>query len=342
LRRGISTTLVSCWLVACGATVPSAPGEPAPPGETPAAPPASTTPGTPPPPTSPPTPPPGAVTAKSCFQNLAGKIAGPDYDQFAPTIAADCSGTHHQNIQGVEKLVFLGDSVTAGTPPTPSSQYYSALVTAEMRSRFGDALEVTSCAQWGATTQDFAQGKNELSACFPQGIEPKKTLVVMTIGGNDISGWRKARPSTQQAIAEADATAARLRSTIDWLKDPTHFPNGSFVTFANVYEYTDTSGDLGSCPAAALGGVTGTWPEGAPAVVHLQEQFMKVAVDTKTDMIFLLEHFCGHGYKRGDSSLQCYRGPNAELWFDLTCIHPTPAGHAEVAKLFDSVIRGGI
>ena len=65
---------------------------------------------------------------------------------------------------------------------------------------------------------------------------------------------------------------------------------------------------------------------------------MKAAVDSRSDLVFLFETFCGHGYKRDDPTLQCYRGPNTDLWFDLTCIHPNPTGHAQIAKLFEEVI----
>src|SRR5262249_36530927 len=124
------------------------------------------------------------------------------------------------------------------------------------------------------------------------------------------------------------------------LKDPAHFPNGSYVLFSNVYEYTDTSGDLLSCPAASLAGFHANYPQGAPAIVHFQEQIMKVAVDTKSGMRVLLEHFFDNGYKRDDPTLQCYRGPNTELWFDLTCIHPPPTGHQQIADLFGKIIDG--
>jgi hypothetical protein len=162
----------------------------------------------------------------------------------------------------------------------------------------------------------------------------------MTMGGNDIAPWAKNKLSTADAMVQADAAADRLRAAIDWLHAPGRFPNGVYVVFANVYEYTDTSGDLASCPAASFSGMSGTWPEGGPAIVHFQERFMEIATATKTDMMFLLEHFCGHGYHRGDASLQCYRGPGAELWFDFTCIHPTPKGHEQIANLFLQVIDG--
>jgi hypothetical protein len=55
-------------------------------------------------------------------------------------------------------------------------------------------------------------------------------------------------------------------------------------------------------------------------------------------MIFLLENFCGHGFHAGEPENECYRGPDAETWFDLTCIHPNPTGHAALADLFFQTI----
>ena len=59
--------------------------------------------------------------------------------------------------------------------------------------------------------------------------------------------------------------------------------------------------------------------------------------DTGSDMLFLLESFCGHGYNRADPSARCHN-PTGELWFDLTCIHPNPAGHTAIAEMFEAVV----
>jgi lysophospholipase L1-like esterase len=279
------------------------------------------------------------VRPAACFASLAGPVAGPDYDQFHPIIHPSCAGTHHQDIEKVERLVFLGDSVAEGTPPTLPWQYFRSLVAAHVTSKFG-AVEVSDCAKWGAKMDDLLQGGLQIPTCFPNAVEPKRTLVVMVMGGNDISTWAKDQLDPQAATAQADISAGLLRDAVHWLKDPQRFPNGSYVIFSNVYEYTDTSGDLLSCPAASLAGFKQNWPQGAPAIKHYEEQFMQVAVETKSDMLFLLEHFCGHGYKRDDPSLQCYRGPNTPLWFDLTCIHPNPEGHQQIADLFGTIIDG--
>jgi hypothetical protein len=302
----------------------------------------SETPTTPAPnPTTPaPNPAPPAVTAKECFKDLAGSIPGPDYDKFNPTIAKNCAGTAHQTIAGVQKVVFLGDSVTVGTPPTAPNDFYRNRLEGLMKAKFGATTEFASCAKWGARIDDLLEGGKQIEQCFPGGVENKKTLVVMTNGGNDIHAWAKGKMSTAEATAKADEAIVLLKTALEWLKSPAHFPNGSFVVFSNVYEYTDSSGDLSSCPTAQLAGMSGTWPEGAPAIVHFEEEFMHTAVQTKTDMMFLFEHFCGHGYKRNDTNLQCYRGANAPLWFDATCIHPNPDGHDQIAKQFAKVIDG--
>lgn len=288
---------------------------------------------------------PNHATVAECFTDLVGSVAAPDYDRFAPKMGSHCAGTQHQRITGVQKVVFLGDSITSGTPPTPASKYYRQLVVEGLRQRFGPNLAVADCSAWGKRigqlrTEPGSSQPGQIEQCFPSGIETKKTLIVMTMGANDVSAWAKDQIDAQSATAQADIVGAKLGEALAWLKAPAHFPNGSYVVFGNTYEYTDTSGDLLSCPAAGLSGFTASWAQGTPAVLHLQELFMQHAVATGTDLLFLLENFCGHGYRRGDPNLQCFRGPNAELWFDLTCYHPNEAGHAKLAEYVLRVVDG--
>jgi len=278
----------------------------------------------------------GGSTGPDCFTDHHWPVA-PDYAQFGPVIADHCQGTDHQTIEGIEKLVFLGDSVTEGTPPTPVAQYYRNLL-ADHLSQVYPGLEVTECAEWGARVRDLLGGSQQIPSCFP-GPEPKRTLVVMTMGGNDIMAWAEGHLPYEQAMVEADEIAADLQAALEWFyDDPSKFPAGVFVVFANPYEFTDGTAELGSCPGAAVIGLSDNYMEGAAAVAHLQEQYMRVAVETGTDLVFALEAFCGHGFMR-DTINACYVGPNAELWFDLTCIHPNPTGHAAMADLFRTVIE---
>ena len=73
------------------------------------------------------------------------------------------------------------------------------------------------------------------------------------------------------------------------------------------------------------------------ALIKMREGYMKIAVDTKSDMTFLGELFCGHGYKFNYEPGQCYMAGSSN-WFDISCIHPTPQGHGQVADQFFAAI----
>ncbi|MEW5849887.1 MAG: SGNH/GDSL hydrolase family protein [Myxococcota bacterium] len=304
--------------------------------------------------------------AQRCFADIARDPSepGPDYDQFNPVIGSHCNGTNHQDIQGVERVVFLGDSVTVGTPPTASGDYYRARLADMLAERFNlDAPsaawkmsnplsgvsgvmfsgDFASCAKWGARTDDLFRDNSQIADCFPTEERNKKTLVVFTIGGNDIAALTKdhAHSPYNEAYADVQEFVSLMRDAVTALKDPAQFPGGVYVMFGNMFEFTDGTGDVGSCPAASAAGFTEPWdhPEDlASLVIWANEQFLKMAVDTGSDMIFMLEHFCGHGFNNEDPENRCYRGPNTPRWFDLTCIHPNPDGHDQIANMFMSLV----
>ncbi|WP_096334407.1 SGNH/GDSL hydrolase family protein [Nannocystis exedens] len=289
-----------------------------------------------------------------------------DYDQFDPVIGSHCKGTNHQDITDIERVVFLGDSVTVGTPPALGDDYYRSKLADVLVDRFGltppnalwkqanpidgvalvkESGDFVSCSKWGARTDDFLPPGNQVDDCFPPDMFDKRTLVITTMGGNDIAAIAKDGANgtpLDEVKANAAEAADLLRQTAHWfVDDPQKFPNGVFLVFANVYEFTDGTADLMACPAAGLGGFDKPWENPAELIdvmIGFNEQFMSVAVETGTDMIFMLENFCGHGFKAGDPSAPCYRGPNQQNWFDLTCIHPTAQGHSVIADLFTAVI----
>ncbi|MSP63821.1 MAG: hypothetical protein EXR72_26440 [Myxococcales bacterium] len=287
-----------------------------------------------------------AKPVKSCFMGLGGNGPVPDYDQFHPTLGTHCEGTNHQAIQGVQKVVFLGDSVTVGTPPYLPSQYYRTLLGNAVAKKYNlnALLDVSSCAAWGARTDDLLLPPNEqIKKCLKAG-EKKKTLVVMTVGGNDFNNIvKKGQGGTplKPLLMQADEMINYLRDAIKYLQDPKVFPGGVYIVFANVYEFTDGTGDALSCPSAALAGYMNVpWPDGPKVFIYLDEQMVKLAVETKTDIVFMEELFCGHGFRRDDKAAPCYRGPGQDLWYDpLTCIHPNDKGHKALASFFLDVIN---
>jgi lysophospholipase L1-like esterase len=307
------------------------------------------------------------LTVAECYADefVTPLVGGPDYDQYQPIVGSHCMGTNHQDIQAVERVVFLGDSVTVGTPPTLSADYYRSQLADALASHFGIAAPgplwkaadvfngqslmqssgaFASCAKWGARTDDLLQDSSQIADCFPQGELAKTTLVVITVGGNDLSNLTQGAidGKTQQELWDQTSAFVELnRQAIEWFYEPGRFPNGVFVVFANMYEFTDGTGDVESCDVSGLAGFDEPIPapdELAQMVIWANEQYLKIAVDYGADMIFLLEDFCGHGFNAGDPAAPCYRGAGAETWFDLTCIHPNPTGHDHLTDMFMAVV----
>jgi lysophospholipase L1-like esterase len=314
----------------------------------------------------------GPLTAAQCFTAEfpnAPVGLGPNYDQFDPVIGSHCKGTNMQDIKGVQRVVFLGDSITVGTPPTDlnPSAVYRAILAQKLATLFnltppglgwggadvinGVALpaesgDFVSCAKWGARTDDLMKDNTQVEDCIPPDKRNLHHLVIMTMGGNDIDAITKDGGGTTPAKtipelwADAQSFVDLLRQAVTWMKDPNNVPGGVDVVFSNNYEFTDGTGDVSSCPSTSIAGIQPWTDKQAQVdlVVWTEEQYLKIAVDTHSDMIFMLESFCGHGYKRDDPTSPCYRGPNQPLWFDLTCIHPNGEGHSALADLFYQTI----
>ena len=283
----------------------------------------------------------GASIYENCFADINPIEAGfPVYENFGLNPGHHCQGSDHQNITGVEKLVFLGDSITAGTPPTPADEIWRARFTEAMKARFGDGLEVADCSEFGARTDDYLP--DQIPRCFP-GPEPKRTLIVSTMGGNDLFAAAQAFTGgrgLEAALAVLDRAVDYQREALRSLRETEaeRFPAGLFVITSNVYEFTDTTGNLSACPLADQLGFGGQAREVTFATGYVNARFAEVAVETGTDLVFMGEAFCGHGFQAEDPSLPCYRGAGAEPYFDLTCIHPTPAGHAALSDMFTAVV----
>jgi lysophospholipase L1-like esterase len=283
-----------------------------------------------------------ATLRENCWPDLGDSSQSfPDYDQFGMVAGHHCSGTNHQDINGIEKVVFLGDSITAGTPPTPESQIYRAVLAEALKAEFGADLEVADCSAFGARTDDYLP--TQIPECFP-GIEPKRTLVISTMGGNDTFAAAQEVLETGDplaALAVLDRAIDYQRQTLQWFQDEqaTRFPAGVFVITGNVYEFTDATGDMSSCPLADQLGFGGTIPELRAGYIYINEAFVRLSVEFGRDSIFMLEAFCGHGFHAGEPDNECYRGPDATTWFDATCIHPNPEGHAAIAQMFLDVVR---
>jgi lysophospholipase L1-like esterase len=279
-------------------------------------------------------------------------------------VASHCRGTNHQDITGVQRVVFVGDSITVGTPPTPSASYYRTVLSDQLAARFAlqapsatwkasnplngmpgerDSGDFCASAKWGARTDDLMEDNTQLEDCLPLDQRNKTTLVVMTMGGNDIFAIAEARAAgqtEQQVQALLDAMVLKQDQALAWLKEPGRFPNGIFVIFTNNYEFTDRTGDVENCPGAAQAGYNATWGDtaGLPdAVAWANARYIQMAVARGVDMVFMEEAFCGHGFSATQPQNVCHN-PSGPNYFDLTCFHPNASGHADLASAFLAVV----
>jgi lysophospholipase L1-like esterase len=305
--------------------------------------------------------PPGVACIDEQFVN--GGSPGPNYNDFDVTLGSHCQGTNQQDITDIERVVFVGDSVTVGTPPTGATAFYRSIMADELAALFGlpppelqwkqldfgngtsliqESGGFASCAVWGAQNEDLLP---QLEQCFPPEDLQLRTLVISTMGGNDASGLvQDYLDGVELALIleDLETMVAQHEAAIDWLVgDPSKFPAGVFVVNANVYEFTDHTLDLLSCPAADTVGFDMN-PDNPDILLGslnlINEEYMRIAEENGTDVVFMFEGFCGHGFHSDDASGPCYRGPGSENWFDFTCIHPTPTGHGELAQMFLDVI----
>lgn len=285
------------------------------------------------PPAESPTP---QAAAEPCFAGVDAAAAGfADYAAAGATVGTHCAGTDHQEIEDIERVVFLGDSVTEGTPPTDDYDWYRTLVTEGLVERFGADLEVSECSEWGARTDDLLRDGDpaQIPECFPE-VETRHTLVVVTVGGNDVLAFADqldAGASEDEVMGMVDDALGLLRDALVHLRDDALFPGGVDIVLGNVFEFTDATGDLAACPSAEALGFTGDYPQMLEGYAYINQAYAAMAVELDVDLVFMHEEFCGHGFHADDPDSPCYRGADTETWFDPTCIHPNETGHEELA-----------
>lgn len=330
-----------------------------------------TTPATSPPPPPPPTTAPTVPSSDAwtaCFGDQWTDPPPVDYATTGAVVAAHCAGTDHQEIGVPTRVVFVGDSITAGSLPTLTDFWYRNVLADAMVAAWGleapsalwrnvDPFEgetieqesgsFASCAKYGARTDDLLLAPHQqLPTCLPEDRRDEPTLVIMTVGGNDLfSLLEDVNAGIDEATLRAtyDAALAHLRDAVAWVADErAHYPNGLWLVFANTYDFTDAHGaeDMARCPGAGLIGLD--VPLRNPLVWDIlgraQEEYLRIAADTGTDMVFLGEGFCGHGYAADDAGLRCFRGPDALPFLDVTCMHPRAEGHSAIASGMLAVI----
>lgn len=301
---------------------------------------------------------------EECFPHVVENFDLQYLDIEQEELTETCAGTFKQDFSDIEHVIFLGDSVTVGTYPTLNDEFYRSRLTQKLAEKYelqlpeedwysvgynsGQTLlqrsgDFSSCAKLGAKAEQLNRGAKQLESCFTNDLIDKKLLVIMTMGGNDLHDL------TESVVYEypeeylwniAYEATDHMREGLGWLADEERFPNGISVVYANVYEFTDATGDAAACPLSSVVGldVDIDDPILEEITIWMEKEYLEIGREYGFDMLFLMETFCGHGFRHDDPEGRCYLGPDTERWFDDTCLHPTPKGHEVIADMFFSVI----
>jgi lysophospholipase L1-like esterase len=276
----------------------------------------------------------GAITVgpyEECFPEFVEEV-GVSIDELDMPISDTCEGTIQQDFEGIERVVFLGDSITAGQGGGRDGAY-RVLLGQRLAERYPGVV-IDDCSEGGAVNADLLN--EQIPECFT-GPEDRRTLVVFTSGGNDVVQLAFQAAPLDESIPFIDGFVGELRDALEFLADPANTPGGVRVVFANVYEFTDATGILSGCPLAAVAGLPAVWEEGIDAYAYMEEQYAALAAEFGVDVMFLEENFCGHGYNRDSPDSPC-NDRAGDLWIGPDCIHPNVEGHAAIADLFWGII----
>lgn len=241
------------------------------------------------------------------------------------------------------RVIFFGDSITAGAEASRPSLTYTALLgdnddgrwpdhaEIDLGGLYGVAPEAIDVSRGGAVTGDLLPDQAprlEAALSFPAAGE---TIVVMTIGGNDLQ-------NALNPLADPDAITAEALDNIEefvgWIQDPARFPDGVSLYLTNVYEPSDGVGQADECflgfPYASR----------LPNLDGFNADLVTMGEDLGFSVVDLRGHFLGHGFHHDDTALDVHEPDDPSLWLAPDCIHPNDRGHHEVRRLFHAAIAG--
>jgi len=239
-----------------------------------------------------------------------------------------------------DRLVVMGDSISdpqGYNVTNPNLAYFNQLLNntkwadeenTTLPTKFGHDVELVNVAKAGAVTKDLANQYDRLVNRIAG--QPGHTIVVMTIGGNDMQvALGTGQSPTGKTLTDA---LANIRALVDSLRNPDVLPDGVSIYLASVYDPSDGVGRVDSC----FGG-TDLRPF-MEALDVWSEKYVELGKERGIAIVDALHHFKGHGFYAKDKTNQYYDETDPTIWFDSDCVHPNDRGHNQLRRLFFEAI----
>ena len=239
-------------------------------------------------------------------------------------------------------LVGLGDSVTAGFGARRGYSYFDRLI-ANPPDEFDDMkgiclsavfpnLRTTNLAVSGTVSSEHAQHQ---LLNLPHADAQTLGFVVITTGGNDLIHNYGRTPPRDQAMYGATLEQAkpwiaeyaeRLEIIVAGLN--ARFPAGCHIFLADIYEPTDSVGDIARTGLPA-------WPEGLN-VIGAYNEAVKHCADKHANVHLVDSHtaFLGHGIHCRQFWARHYDWKDPHYWYYTNLEDPNERGYDAIRRLF--------
>lgn len=239
-------------------------------------------------------------------------------------------------------LLGRGDSVTDGFGASAGKSYFERLVK-NPSDEFEDMLdinlrevipnlEVHNLSMSGSTSRELVDYQLPR---LPEIDDETFGIVVMTTGGNDIIHNYGQTPPHEGAMYGATFKQAepwivnfdvRLGGILDSVTN--HFPGGSAIFLANIYDPTDGIGDTVNAGLPR-------WPDGLKIHTAYNEVIARVA--EQRDDVFLVDirgEFLGHGIHSRQFWQPFYQTDDPGYWYFDNLEDPNDRGYDALRRLF--------
>jgi lysophospholipase L1-like esterase len=274
----------------------------------------------------------GGTTADTGMRGDAGEIRLGHMSYVPPGLAPTEAA----------RLIVMGDSISAGSGASGRELTYSSLLNRnedrtwpaamaeDLESKFGMTPEFLSVADGGDTTAELRNA--QIGFVRDRLGVPVRghSIVVITIGGNDLQGAILTRDDPVGELL--DDAITNIRTVVTALQDPTDFPDGTSIYLMNVYDPSDGVAQIDECFfGLAL-------PQFVSALDVWFARYVELGTELGFAVVDALGGFHGHGFYSDDPLNAYYDSGDPTRWFDDDCIHPNDRGHHEIRRLFFEAI----
>ncbi len=184
-----------------------------------------------------------------------------------------------------------------------------------------DLITLNPDCEFLPRAKNGARIENVLQAIEQLDPDPRKTLVTLTVGGNDmIAAVGSKKPWLPRFFEQLDQALSQLKQL---------FPDLTLL-YGNIYDPGDGTGRVQSGHDL--------WAEGFALLPELNRRILEKAKEHGGIGVDIYSHTLGHTLRHDDPDYEHYRPDDPSPWIFYN-IEPTKRGSSEIRRLFLKAAR---